>query len=147
MDIKKVRQFVKILKDNGLQEIEVEDSDSRIRITNGGQPMQAVYHTPQIMEPPVETTAAGAGKKVSESKYHIIKSPMVGTFYRTPSPDSPPYVEEGQSINKGQALCIVEAMKLMNEIESDIKGKIVSILVENGQPVEYGEALFEIDPA
>ena len=71
---------------------------------------------------------------------------MVGTFYGSPGPDAPPYVEEGQVVNKGQVLCIVEAMKLMNEIEAEFKGKIMSILVENGQPVEYGEPLFEIDP-
>jgi len=81
-----------------------------------------------------------------EEKYHIVSSPIVGTFYRAASPDAEPYVNVGDIVKKGQILCIVEAMKLMNEIESEIDGKIVEILVENGQPVEYGEALFKIEP-
>ncbi len=149
MDVKKLKQVIKLLKDNGLEEIEVEEKDSRIRVKS------AVAGTvvPLVAAPapaPVETPLAEAqppsSEKKAESKYKVVKSPMVGTFYRSPSPDADIYVEEGQTVKKGQTLCIVEARKLMNEIEADFKGKIVSILVENGQPVEYGEALFEIDP-
>ena len=144
MDIKQLKQVVKILKDNNLNEIEIEDNDSRIVVKSGfGQVAAPVVTQPQPAAQPAAATEAAA-KTVS--KYAVIKSPMVGTFYRSPSPDSEFYVEKGQFVNKGQTLCIVEAMKLMNEIESDVKGKIVSILVDNGQPVEYGEPLFEIDP-
>ena len=145
MDIKQLKQVVKILKDNDLNEIEIEDNDSRIVVKSGMGQLAA----PLMAQPSASTQAAiepvaAATKPVS--KYEVINSPMVGTFYRSPSPDSEFYVEKGQFVNKGQTICIVEAMKLMNEIESDVKGKIVSILVDNGQPVEYGEPLFEIDP-
>ena len=147
MDIKKLKQIVKLLKENDLQEIEMEDNDSRILVKRGG----GEYVPTALSQPVISTQAVPAPTKASEakaeSKYHVITSPMVGTFYNSPSPESPIYVETGQIIAKGQTLCIVEAMKLMNEIEADIKGKIVSILVENGQPVEYGEPLMEIDPA
>jgi len=145
MDIKQLKQVVKILKDNDLTEIEIEDNDSRIVVKSGmGQ-----FAAPLMAQPgahPQVSTEAVADTKKPVSKYAVIKSPMVGTFYRSPSPDSEFYVEKGQFVNKGQTICIVEAMKLMNEIESDVKGQIVSILVESGQPVEYGEPLFEIDP-
>lgn len=144
MDIKQLKQVVKILKDNDLNEIEIEDNDSRIVVKSGmGQLASSIMAQPQPVAQPAAATEA-ATKPVS--KYEVITSPMVGTFYRSPSPDSEFYVEKGQFVNKGQTICIVEAMKLMNEIESDVKGQIVSILVENGQPVEYGEPLFEIDP-
>ncbi len=148
MDVRKLKQIIKLLKDNGLEEIEVEEKDSRIRVKSAAAgavaslaPAQAPVETPLVEAQP------SSSEKKAESKYKVVKSPMVGTFYRSPSPDADLYVEEGQTVKKGQTLCIVEAMKLMNEIESEFKGKIVSILVENGQPVEYGEALFEIDPA
>jgi len=149
MDIKKLKQIVKLLKENDLQEIEIEDEESRIMVKNAGGQNFAALPQPLISTQalPAEGGAAKAAEPKAESKYHVIKSPMVGTFYRSPSPESPAYVEVGQSITKGQSLCIVEAMKLMNEIEADVKGKIVSILVENGQPVEYGEPLMEIDVA
>ncbi len=145
MDIKQLKQVVKILKDNDLNEIEIEDNDSRIVVKSGmGQLAAPLMAQPSAAPQAATEPAAAATKPVS--KYEVITSPMVGTFYRSPSPDSEFYVEKGQFVNKGQTICIVEAMKLMNEIESDVKGKIVSILVENGQPVEYGEPLFEIDP-
>ena len=147
MDVRKLKQIIKLLKDNGLEEIEVEEKDSRIRVKSavaGTTVALAPVQTPQ--EIPVADAKPSSSDKKTESKYKIVKSPMVGTFYRSPSPDADIYVEDGQMVKKGQTLCIVEAMKLMNEIESEFKGKIVSILVENGQPVEYGEALFEIDP-
>ncbi len=145
MDIKQLKQVVKILKDNDLNEIEIEDNESRIVVKSGmGQLAAPLMAQPGAAPQAATEPVAAATKPVS--KYEVITSPMVGTFYRSPSPDSEFYVEKGQFVNKGQTICIVEAMKLMNEIESDVKGKIVSILVENGQPVEYGEPLFEIDP-
>ena len=150
MDVKKLKQIIKLLKDNGLEEIEVEEKDSKIRVKSSvTETAVALAPAPvatKVAAPIAEDKSSAADKK-AESKYKIIKSPMVGTFYRSPSPDADIYVEEGQTVKKGQTLCIVEAMKLMNEIESEIKGEIVSILVENGQPVEYDEPLFEIDPA
>ena len=148
MDIKKLEKIVKLLKDQDLQEIEIEEKDSRIKVKRGSaQSLPQVVSVPQPLptSEAVEVKEKAADKK-PESPYKIIKSPMVGTLYRSPGPDAPVYVEEGTIVNKGQILCIVEAMKLMNEIEAEMKGKIISILVENGQPVEYGEPLFEIEP-
>ncbi|MDT8318382.1 MAG: acetyl-CoA carboxylase biotin carboxyl carrier protein [bacterium] len=145
MDIKQLKQVVKILKDNDLNEIEIEDNDSRIVVKSGIGQVAAPLMAQPAAQPQAASEAAVDTKK-PVSKYAVIKSPMVGTFYRSPSPDAEFYVEKGQFVNKGQTICIVEAMKLMNEIESDVKGQVVSILVENGQPVEYGEPLFEIDP-
>lgn len=148
MDIKEIKKIIKLLKDNDLQEIEVEEKDSRVRIKRGAEVV-----LPQPVPQPVTVAATEKsevaevkGEKKPESKYKVVNSPMVGTFFRSPGPDTPSYVEEGQIVNSGQVLCIVEAMKLMNEIEAEFKGKIVSILVENGEPVEYGEPLFEIEP-
>jgi acetyl-CoA carboxylase biotin carboxyl carrier protein len=149
MDVKKLKQVIKLLKDNGLEEIEVEEKDSRIRVKSavaGSAVSLVAAQAPAPVETPVAEAKLSSSEKKAESKYKVVKSPMVGTFYRSPSPEADLYVEEGQTVKKGQILCIVEAMKLMNEIEAEFKGKIVSILVENGQPVEYGEALFEIDP-
>ena len=148
MDVKKLKQVIKLLKDNGLEEIEVEEKDSKIRVKSAvAGTVVALAPTQAPLEVPVAEAKPSSSEKKAESKYKVINSPMVGTFYRSPSPEADLYIEEGQTVKKGQTLCIVEAMKLMNEIESEFKGKIVSILVENGQPVEYGEALFEIDPA
>ncbi|MBE9536811.1 MAG: acetyl-CoA carboxylase biotin carboxyl carrier protein [Proteobacteria bacterium] len=147
MDVKKLKQVIKLLKDNGLEEIEVEEKDSRIRVKSAIAGTAVALAPAQVpLEVPVADAEPSATEKKAESKYKVINSPMVGTFYRSPSPEADLYIEEGQVVKKGQTLCIVEAMKLMNEIEAEFKGKIVSILVENGQPVEYGEPLFEIDP-
>jgi acetyl-CoA carboxylase biotin carboxyl carrier protein len=148
MDMKKLEKIVKLLKDNDLQEIEVEEKDSRIKVKREVVGLHSAA-MPQLVASPateIKRETAEAVEKKEESTCKLIKSPMVGTFFRSPSPDTDSYVEEGQSVKKGQVLCIVEAMKLMNEIEAEFKGKIVSILVENGQPVEYGEPLFEIEP-
>ena len=145
MDIKQLKQVVKILKDNDLQEIEIEDNDARIVVKSSMGQLAAPLMAQPIAPPQAAVATTEAAEK-PVSKYAVVTSPMVGTFYRSPSPDADFYVEKGQFVNKGQTICIVEAMKLMNEIESDVKGKIVSILVDNGQPVEYGEPLFEIDP-
>lgn len=144
MDVKKLKQIIKLLKDNGLEEIEVEEKDSKIRVKSAVAGT-AVALAPATLETTIAEGKSSAVEKKAESKYKIMKSPMVGTFYRSPAPDAENYVEEGQTVKKGQALCIVEAMKLMNEIEAEFEGKIISILVENGQPVEYGEPLFEIE--
>ncbi len=149
MDMKKLKSLVRLLRDNDIQEIEIEEEGSRIRIKRGPAEVPPQAAPRPVQPPPAEPVAAGREeekKEEVESKYKTVHSPMVGTFYRSPSPDAPPFVEIGQVVNKGDTLCIIEAMKLMNEIEAEFKGKIISILVENGQPVEYGEPLFEIEP-
>ncbi|NDU90940.1 MAG: acetyl-CoA carboxylase biotin carboxyl carrier protein, partial [Ferrovum sp.] len=105
------------------------------------------YAPPPVSHTPVETVLAPVISVAPESEGHVVKSPMVGTFYRSPSPGAPVFAEIGQSINEGQTLCIIEAMKLLNEIESDVTGFVKHILVENGQPIEYGQPLFVIATA
>lgn len=155
MDLKYVKQLLEILEKSTVNEIEVEEKGHKIRITKAAH--QAVSLPPvqhQVMMP-APNVASIAGQEPGEKppaasadtkKYHEIKSPIVGTFYRSPSPDAAPYVDVGSKIKQGSVLCIVEAMKLMNEIESDISGTIVKINVENGKPVEYGQVLFLVEP-
>jgi len=138
-----IQQLVQIMREEELAEIEVRRFFSSVRVRRpGGDPavMTAAYATPA-------PAAATESKEETTPTANLIaiKSPMVGTFYRSPAPDADPYVEENSSIEVGQTVCIVEAMKLMNEIESDVKGRITSILVENGQPVEYGQVLFQVE--
>ncbi len=145
MDISELKKLLKLFENSKVSELELEQDGSRVLLKKGGAPNAS-------SPPPVAATAVAPSPQpltllepVADSKNHIAVSPMVGTFYRTPSPTSPPFVEEGDHINKGQALCIIEAMKLMNEIESEVSGKIVRIFPENGKPVEFGEKLFEIE--
>ena len=107
-------------------------------------PLQPVSLSPRV---PAETRSAESAAGAAEKKGHLVTSPFVGTFYRTPAPEQPAFVEVGAVVKKGQTICIIEAMKLMNEIEADEPGKVTEILVENGQPVEFGQALFRIEPA
>ena len=138
-----IQQLVQIMREEELAEIEVRRFFSSVRVRRpGGDPalMAAAY------APPAPATAAESKEEADPAANLVaIKSPMVGTFYRSPAPDADPYVEENTTIDVGQTVCIVEAMKLMNEIESDVKGRIASILVENGQPVEYGQVLFQVE--
>ena len=147
MEIEKIKEIFEAIKDTDIVEVEIEKEGIRIRIKRG---FTQQLTTPTLQETPLIKNLPQENQKYSkikESKNLItIRSPMVGTFYRAPSPQAPPFVEEGDIISKGQVLCIIEAMKLMNEIESDVDGKIVSILVEDGKPVEYGEPLFLIEP-
>jgi len=147
---KQIQEMIDLLKRNQLTELEIERAGVRIRIrhetgiktiattvTDPG-PASAPVLSPQVL--PASTPIEDASGQIT------ITSPIVGTFYRSPSPDADPYVEEGDYVKKGQVLCIVEAMKLMNEIESEVDGRITKILVESTKPVEYGQALFLIDP-
>lgn len=145
---KAIQSLIDLLKGNNLCELEVERGGWRIRLrrdVSGQQVLQAVRETtPPVSESPAELVAA---QPVAETGGMVtVRSPIVGTFYRSPSPDADPYVEEGDQVKKGQVLCIVEAMKLMNEIESEVDGRIVKILAESTKPVEYGQPLFLIDP-
>lgn len=148
MDLSELKKLLKLFENSKVSELELEQDGSRLLLKKGGAsyvaPAPHAVVTPVTEISPPAPPPSGA-KPATDSKNHIAVSPMVGTFYRTPSPTSPSFVEEGDHINKGQALCIIEAMKLMNEIESEVSGKIVRIFPENGKPVEFGEKLFEIE--
>jgi acetyl-CoA carboxylase biotin carboxyl carrier protein len=147
MDLRKLKKLIDLVQESGIGEIEITEGEEKVRIcrqTAGGTPM--IMTAPQMQMPMAAApVAAPAAAPPEEPTGHTLKSPMVGTFYRAPSPGAPSFVEVGQSVTKGQTLCIIEAMKLLNEIESDVSGTVKAILVENGQPVEYGQPLFLID--
>lgn len=157
MDIKKIKELIDLMEKRNLSEIEVHEGNKSIHLKRGGAPNGAISVITDVVKenPPVSASvSSGLASPKSEEvsagsekgQGHILKSPFVGTFYLSASPNEPPFIKPGQSISKGQTLCIVEAMKLMNEIESDVDGVVREILVENGKPVEYGEPLLRIDP-
>ena len=140
-----VKAYSNFMKDHGLAEIFIKEGDRELRLSTGGTFVSAVAAPAAPVaraSAPAESAAAPA---THVSKNHIVSSPFVGTFYRASGPGQDPFVTDGQTVQSGDALCIVEAMKLMNEIESDCKGRIVKCLVPNGTPVEFGEPLFEIE--
>ncbi len=152
MDLRKLKKLIDLVQESGIGEIEITEGEEKVRISRQAAGAPMVLAAPQAMQPmgyapaPAAAPAAEpAAAAAPEAKGHQLKSPMVGTFYRAPSPGAPSFVEIGQSVTKGQTLCIIEAMKLLNEIESDAAGTIKAILVENGQPVEYGQPLFVIE--
>ncbi len=146
MDLRKLKKLIDLVEQSGISELEITEGEETVRISRA-LPAQAVY-TPQpiVHHVPVSAPAAGSAPAApAEPSGHVLKSPMVGTFYRSPSPGADSFVEVGSKVEVGDTLCIIEAMKLLNEIESDKAGVIKAILVENGQPVEYGEPLFVIE--
>ncbi|MBK3331553.1 acetyl-CoA carboxylase biotin carboxyl carrier protein [Persephonella atlantica] len=149
MDKNLIFEIIEKIKGTKIEEVEFETEEGRIKIRQYVGPKKEVVSAPQqiveLKEESKPVSPAESQEKKTE-KYHVIKSPLVGTFYRAPSPGAPPFVEEGDIVSKGQVLCIIEALKVMNEIESDINGRVVKILVENGQPVEFGQELFYIEP-
>jgi acetyl-CoA carboxylase biotin carboxyl carrier protein len=157
MDLRKLKKLIDLVQESGIGEIEITEGEEKVRICRqapGGAPimmaapgMQAMPYAPVPMAgaPGAVPAAPPPAAAPPEPKGHQLKSPMVGTFYRAPSPGAPPFVEVGQQVTKGQTLCIIEAMKLLNEIESDVSGTVKAVLVENGQPVEYGQPLFTIE--
>jgi acetyl-CoA carboxylase biotin carboxyl carrier protein len=157
MDLNYIKKLVKLVAESGVDEIEVEEEGTRIRVAKrtfvapAGPPPSASLDIPVAVSPQSQGgPPAGAPVQPpvpATKKYHEIKSPIVGTFYRAPAPDAAPFVQIGTEVEPGAVLCIVEAMKLMNEIESDVSGKIVKIMAENGQPVEYDQTLFLVEPA
>jgi oxaloacetate decarboxylase alpha subunit len=156
MNLKEIKELIDMLKDTDISELEIERSGVKVRLRKGGDvtfhpAMPRMEYPPaSIVAPAIAVPSAAAAEKAVETvKTNQIKvtAPIVGTFYRSSSPDKPSYVEAGDLVKKGQVLCIIEAMKLMNEIESETAGKIVQILVDNGTPVEYGQPLFVIEPA
>lgn len=149
MDLRKLKKLIDLVQESGISELEVTEGEEKVRIAKHGVATQFApaqqYHMPTPM--PAATPAAGAAAPEAESTLpegHVVKSPMVGTFYRAGAPGAKPLADVGQSISVGDRLCIIEAMKLMNEIEADASGVIKAILVENGEPVEYGQPLFVI---
>jgi acetyl-CoA carboxylase biotin carboxyl carrier protein len=155
MDLRKLKKLIDLVQESGIAELEITEGEERVRIARGG----AVTVTPlgpagpaAPVQPAVQPAAAPAGAAAPAPaaapppapEGHVVKSPMVGTFYRAPAPDAKPFIEVGGAVKEGQIICVIEAMKLMNEIEADASGTIKAILVENGQPVEYGQALFLI---
>jgi acetyl-CoA carboxylase biotin carboxyl carrier protein len=147
MDLRKLKTLIDLVESSGIAELEISEGEERVRITRSpSSMMQQVYAAPpqMVAAPAPQSSAPSEPAKAAEPEGHAVKSPMVGSFYRCPSPGAKSFVEVGQSVSVGDTLCIIEAMKLLNEIESDKAGVIKAILVENGQPVEYGQPLFII---
>lgn len=157
MDLKQIKQLIDLMKRSELTEFEVEEEGFKIRIKRGGDGQQYVQAAPlhpasppapgtrEANTPaPVPSSPASTVPTTDEAGFAYVKSPMVGTFYRSPSPDNPPYVDTNSKVEEKSVVCIIEAMKIMNEIQAEIKGTVVEVLVENGQPVEYGQRLFKI---
>jgi len=151
MDLRKVKTLIDLVQQSGIAELEITEGEEKVRISRGVPGVQQAAAVSQVMALPqagAAPTAAGvpaapaAGEAAPAPEGHVIRSPMVGTFYRTSAPGAKAFVEVGQAVKAGETLCIIEAMKLLNEIEADQDGTVKAILVENGQPVEYGEPLF-----
>ena len=149
MDLKEIKAVLKLIQETDIEEIEVEQDGRRVRIRRRGSQAAAPLPTVVSSAPMPEVAVTGLSAPAVPETSHLItvESPMVGTFYRAPAPGADPYVQQGDKVQKGTVLCLIEAMKLMNEIESEVSGRVHSILVENAQPVEYGQPLFLIEPA
>lgn len=147
MDLRKLKKLIDLVEESGIAELEITEGEEKVRITKSGAgaPIRAAV-PPSVASAAPDEAPMIATQAVEELPTgHVVKAPMVGTFYRTSAPGSDPFVEVGQTVKVGDTLCIIEAMKLLNEIESDKEGTIKAILIENGQPVEYGESLFVIE--
>jgi acetyl-CoA carboxylase biotin carboxyl carrier protein len=146
MDLRKLKTLIDLVAESDIAELEVTEGESKVRIVkSSAQPQnQMVMMQPQAAHAPLAAAAPAVSAPVipAEPVGHVVKSPMVGTFYRSSAPGSPPYVELGSVVKEGDTVCIIEAMKLLNEIDTDVSGVITQILVENGQPVEFGQPLF-----
>ena len=153
MDLRKLKKLIELVQESGIAELEITEGEERVRINRSGPLAQAAVTAAPVLAPAPALSAALAPpapaqpeetRELAAPEGHVVKSPMVGTFYRSPSPGAKAFVELGQTVAVGDTLCIIEAMKLLNEIESDEAGTVNAILVENGQPVEYGQPLFVI---
>ena len=147
MDLRKLKKLIDLVQESGIAELEITEGEEKVKIVKGGAAAvaaPAAVMAPLVTEqrPVAAGTPAAAEAEPAAPEGHVVKAPMVGTFYRSPSPDAKPFVEVGQAVKEGDTICIIEAMKLMNEIEADASGTVKAILVENGQPVEYGQPLF-----
>lgn len=154
MDVEKLKAIVAALEGTEITRLDYRNGEERLLIRRGKQPIYTAAPVPAapvaapapVAAAPAAAPAAAAATEAPAAPGVIVTSPFVGTFYRAPAPDAPPFVEVGQTVRKGQTLCIVEAMKLMNEIEAEVAGKVAECFVQNGQPVEFGEPLFRIEP-
>ena len=161
MDIKQIQELIKFVSKSGVNEVSIEEADFKITIKTNQAPTYVTASIPapvqQVAPAPAPVAAAAPAPEIKQapaaaavedtSKFLTIKSPMIGTFYRSSSPDKPNFIEVGDEVKAGQVVCIIEAMKLFNEIESEISGRIVKVLVDNSSPVEYDQPLFLVDPA
>ncbi|KAF3981811.1 MAG: acetyl-CoA carboxylase biotin carboxyl carrier protein [Methylococcales symbiont of Hymedesmia sp. n. MRB-2018] len=148
MDIRKIKKLIEIIEESDIAEIEITEGEGSVRInrySSAVAPMPAVAHAAAIATSPIAEAPVAATPTVVRLSGHSVKSPMVGTFYRSASPGSPAFVDVGQSVSEGETLCIIEAMKILNQIEADKSGTIKQILVENAEPVEYDQPLFIIE--
>jgi acetyl-CoA carboxylase biotin carboxyl carrier protein len=147
VDLRKLKKLIDLVQESGIAELEITEGEEKVKIVKGGvvnmvpAPVAAMA-APVEARPAPAAAAAAAAEADAGQEGHVVKAPMVGTFYRSPSPDAKAFVEVGQAVKEGDTICIIEAMKLMNEIEADASGSVKAILVENGQPVEYGQPLF-----
>jgi acetyl-CoA carboxylase biotin carboxyl carrier protein len=154
MDIKQIQDLIKFVAKSGVNEVAIEEKDFKITIKTNQDPTYVTTGIPAVLPqqipvavPQQEVAQAAAAEPADDAKYITIKSPMIGTFYRSSTPDKPSLVNVGDEISSGTVLCIIEAMKLFNEIESEVSGKIIKVLVDNSKPVEYDQPLFLIDPS
>lgn len=158
MKAKEIQELIDFISNSGLAEVKIETDEFKLTVkrNSGGLATKMTDPAPapnvaqsdsQVSAPPSPPPSVSTDETEDNSKYVMVKSPMIGTFYRTPNPDSDPFVNVGDNISVGQTVCIIEAMKLFNEIESEVAGKVVKILVSNSSPVEYDQPLFLIDPA
>jgi acetyl-CoA carboxylase biotin carboxyl carrier protein len=153
VDIRKVKKLIELLEESGISEIEISEGEESVRISRYPNPgtvsVQTLQHPPMVAAPAVPAPAASAEPAAAPpppaARGQQVTAPMVGTFYSGPAPGAKPFVEIGTEVKPGDTLCVIEAMKMMNQIESEIAGRVVSILVENGSPVEFGQALFIIE--
>ena len=148
MNIKKIEEVIRLMEEHDLTEISIEEDGTKIHLQKGagGHIEKALQMPGHILAYPGQKTESHPEKEEVKNTIEI-KSPMVGTFYRSPAPDAAPFVDVGSAIKDGDILCIIEAMKLMNEIKSEMRGKVVDVLVENGDPIEFGQVLFLVEPS
>ena len=152
MNLKEIKDIIALMNENDLAEIELERDGLKLKLRKnsahdlalGHQPIQ--YSVQSLPSPQTSREPVAPGSDASKKDLSIIKSPMVGTFYRSPSPDAAPFIDVGQTVEVGQVVCIVEAMKLMNEIKSEVRGKVVEAAVDNAEPVEFGQPLYYVEP-
>jgi acetyl-CoA carboxylase biotin carboxyl carrier protein len=148
LDLRKLKKLIDLVQESGIAELEITEGEEKVKIVKGGAVVSMMAAPAPAVAAPVEARPAPAAAPAAAAEAdagqegHVVKAPMVGTFYRSPSPDAKAFVEVGQAVKEGDTICIIEAMKLMNEIEADASGSVKAILVENGQPVEYGQPLF-----
>ncbi|SFU45424.1 acetyl-CoA carboxylase biotin carboxyl carrier protein [Xenorhabdus koppenhoeferi] len=151
MDIRKIKKLIELVEESGISELEISEGEESVRISRTtvapAMPVTQQYISAPVQQPvqPAIATRIAAAEDPAEISGYIVRSPMVGTFYRSPSPDAKPFIEVGQHVNQGETLCIVEAMKMMNQIDADKTGVVKAILVQDGQPVEFDEPLVIIE--